>query len=410
MTDTAIQVENISKKYTIGGVKAKSLREALGVKFSNLISTSKTSEKPTDFWALQDISFSIKEGDIVGIIGKNGAGKSTLLKIISRITKPTSGRVEIYGRIASLLEVGTGFHPELTGRENIYLNGTILGMSRSEVAAKFDEIVEFSGVEKFIDTAVKRYSSGMTVRLAFAVAAHLEPEILIVDEVLAVGDAEFQKKCLGKMGEVSRKEGRTILFVSHSLPALKAICHSGILLEKGKMMLQSDIHEVIKTYSTNTIFTEGLVENVEYYDQSLMIVRDIIINNLRNPKFIQHEKVLYVTITMSFLKKTAFELDIHLKKDDYYIASYANYVTKEVTVFEAGDYTLDYEIQLPEMLSGYFDMDMYFTEPFIKRHSGIVNAIRFEMVNGDHIPYLNVQGMTWGKVLVSGTVNHRAGS
>ena len=191
------------------------------------------------FWALQDVSLEVEEGDVLGIIGRNGAGKSTLLKVLSRVTAPTRGSVKIKGRLASLLEVGTGFHPELTGRENIFLNGAILGMTRADTKRKFDEIVDFSGIEKFIDTPVKRYSSGMYVRLAFAVAAHLEPEILVVDEVLAVGDAEFQKKCLGKMGEVSRG-GRTVLFVSHNMGAVRALCSNAVMLQDGAVTLKAE--------------------------------------------------------------------------------------------------------------------------------------------------------------------------
>jgi lipopolysaccharide transport system ATP-binding protein len=201
-----------------------------------------------EFWALKDVSFEVRKGEAVGIIGRNGAGKSTLLKILSRITYPSTGRFEINGRVSSLLEVGTGFHPELTGRENIYLNGTILGMRRAEIRKKFDAIVDFSGVEKFLDTPVKHYSSGMKVRLAFSVAAHLEPEILIIDEVLAVGDAEFQKKCLGKMDEVSKGQGRTVLFVSHNMRAVESLCSTGMLLNHGSIELAGPIKEVIKAY------------------------------------------------------------------------------------------------------------------------------------------------------------------
>ena len=201
-----------------------------------------------EFWALKDVSFEVQEGEVLGIIGRNGAGKSTLLKILSRITEPTSGRVTLRGRVASLLEVGTGFHPELTGRENIFLNGAVLGMSRAEIRKKFDEIVAFAEIDKFIDTPVKRYSSGMYVRLAFAVAAHLEPEILIVDEVLAVGDAEFQKKCLGKMNEVSRRDGRTVLFVSHNMEPLLKLCDRGILLNSGQLTEIGPVSEVISAY------------------------------------------------------------------------------------------------------------------------------------------------------------------
>ena len=201
-----------------------------------------------EFWALKDVSFELRQGDVVGIVGRNGAGKSTLLKILSRITEPTSGRIEINGRIASLLEVGTGFHAELTGRENIFLNGAILGMSRAEIRRKFDEIVAFSEVEKFLDTPVKRYSSGMYVRLAFAVAAHLEPEILIVDEVLAVGDAAFQKKCLGKMQEVSQNQGRTVLFVSHHIASVQLLCNRGLLLAQGQVQKFGSTAEVVESY------------------------------------------------------------------------------------------------------------------------------------------------------------------
>lgn len=245
MSDIAIKVENLSKKYIIGSGTNGSLRETLSNTFHNTFGGKRHDEE--EFWALRDVSFEVKQGEAVGIIGRNGAGKSTLLKLLSKITYPTGGKIIMNGRVSSLLEVGTGFHPELTGRENIYLNGTILGMSRKEVKSKFDEIVDFSGVEKFLDTPVKRYSSGMYVRLAFAVAAHLEPEILIIDEVLAVGDAEFQKKCLGKMDEVA-KGGRTVLFVSHNMGAIKALCTKAMLLSKGSLLCKGQVKEVIKSY------------------------------------------------------------------------------------------------------------------------------------------------------------------
>nr|WKN40046.1 ABC transporter ATP-binding protein [Tunicatimonas sp. TK19036] len=242
MSDTAILVEGISKRYLIGDTSSGSIRDAINGFFSG-----RGSDKTEDFWALKDISFEVKRGEAMGIVGKNGAGKSTLLKILSRITEPTTGRIELNGRISSLLEVGTGFHPELTGRENVFLNGTILGMSRDEIKSKFDEIVEFSGVERFLNTPVKRYSSGMKVRLAFAVAAHLEPDILIIDEVLAVGDAEFQKKCLGKMQDVA-SEGRTILFVSHNMNAVRQLCNKGILLSHGQVVETSSIENIVRLY------------------------------------------------------------------------------------------------------------------------------------------------------------------
>lgn len=233
-----ITVENVSKQYSIGASEApQNLREVFaGIAKAPLKQFRKLGRSSTEtIWALKNINFEVRPGEVVGIIGRNGAGKSTLLKILSRITEPTTGRIELYGRVGSLLEVGTGFHPELTGRENIYFNGAILGMSRNETSSKFDEIVSFSEVEKFIDTPVKYYSSGMYMRLAFAVAAHLEPEILIVDEVLAVGDSAFQKKCLGKMGDVA-KEGRTVLFVSHNMTAVKTLCERAIWLDQGQIM------------------------------------------------------------------------------------------------------------------------------------------------------------------------------
>lgn len=248
-----IKVENLSKQYRLGAARKiyPTLRESLTETARKPFKIFKRGEaidkKSNSFWALKDINFTIEPGEVVGIIGRNGAGKSTLLKILSRITEPTTGRVELYGRVGSLLEVGTGFHGELTGRENIFLNGAILGMRRSEIAKKFDEIVAFAEIEKFLDTPVKFYSSGMYVRLAFAVAAHLEPEILIVDEVLAVGDAEFQKKCLGKMDEVS-KTGRTVLFVSHQMGTIAQLCQRAILLQKGAVVMSDETSAVIDFY------------------------------------------------------------------------------------------------------------------------------------------------------------------
>ena len=269
--DVIISVENLGKKYRIshqqqGGMRYVALRDVIAQKmktpfqFLRKITRPQTTDhglavsspRTEDFWALKDVSFSVREGEVIGIIGRNGAGKSTLLKILSRITEPTEGRVRIRGRVASLLEVGTGFHPELTGRENIFLNGAILGMHRAEIKRKFDEIVAFAEVEKFLDTPVKRYSSGMYVRLAFAVAAHLEPEILIVDEVLAVGDAEFQKKCLGKMQSVSKQEGRTVLFVSHNMAAISNLCNNCFLLAGGRLVMQGYSRSVIQRYLVET--------------------------------------------------------------------------------------------------------------------------------------------------------------
>ena len=244
--DVAVSVRGLSKSYSIAhAAKHTTAGEALMHTLKNPFARA---ERET-FWALQDVSFDVHQGDVVGIIGRNGAGKSTLLKILSRITEPTAGQIDLYGRVGSLLEVGTGFHPELTGRENVYLNGAILGMKRAEIARQFDAIIDFSGTEQFLDTPVKRYSSGMYVRLAFAVAAHLNPEILIVDEVLAVGDAEFQKKCLGKMKDVARS-GRTVLFVSHNMAAVRQLCTSAIALKNGRMTRQGGTEEIIVDYLT----------------------------------------------------------------------------------------------------------------------------------------------------------------
>ena len=266
-----IEVEGLSKCYRLGLVGARSLREEIERLWERLrrkkrVGRRVASPKPlshfdlpgqiesNQFWALRDVGFQVREGEVLGIIGKNGAGKSTLLKILSRITEPTTGEARIRGRVASMLEVGTGFHHELSGRENIFLNGAILGMKRREVASKFDAIVDFSGVEEFIDTPVKRYSSGMYVRLAFAVAAHLEPDILMVDEVLAVGDTAFQKKCLGKMNEVSSQSGRTVLFVSHNMNAVENICDQCLYLKNGQVNeLSSDVEGVIGHYLTDSI-------------------------------------------------------------------------------------------------------------------------------------------------------------
>lgn len=272
--DTVIRVEGVGKRYVIrhaddrGGYAT--LRDTLAHRVRSIaswaIGRTVSDRRQEEFWALKDIAFEIQRGEVVGIIGRNGAGKSTLLKILSQITEPTTGRIEIDGRVASLLEVGTGFHPELTGRENIFLNGAILGMSRAEIRRKFDEIVAFSEIEKFLDTPVKRYSSGMYTRLAFSVAAHLEPEILIIDEVLAVGDAEFQKKCLGKMGQVA-KGGRTVLFVSHNMAAVQSLCSRGILLVGGKQAVVGSVEEAIASYLQTSRQLAGTEELGERKDR-----------------------------------------------------------------------------------------------------------------------------------------------
>lgn len=282
MSENIIEVENVSKLYKLGSLGTGTFSHDLNRWWSKTFKNEdpdilfaerndRSIHSKSDYtWSLKDINFSVKEGEIFGIIGKNGAGKSTLLKILSKITKPTTGSIKIDGRIASLLEVGTGFHPELTGRENVFLNGAILGMKKNEIKSKFDEIVDFSGIGKYIDTPVKKYSSGMYVRLGFAIAANLEPDILIVDEVLAVGDAAFQKKCIGKMQDVSNKQGRTVLFVSHNIAAVKQLCTKGILLEYGETKLIGEIDEIVKTYQEDEPDSEDglrgkIPENVPGY-------------------------------------------------------------------------------------------------------------------------------------------------
>lgn len=258
MTLAAIKVEGLSKQYTVGAAQRQHstfydlLAHSIRAPFQRVRRLGGEVDSAEQFWALQDVDFEVKAGEVLGIVGRNGAGKSTLLKILSRITAPTRGRVTIHGRMASLLEVGTGFHPELSGRENIYLNATILGMGKQEIERKFDEIVDFSGVERFLDTPVKRYSSGMYVRLAFAVAAHVEADILLIDEVLAVGDAEFQKRCMGMMGDVARG-GRAVLFVSHNLTALRNLCNTGLLLGSGRVQAFGTIGEVLNQYAANQV-------------------------------------------------------------------------------------------------------------------------------------------------------------
>ncbi len=284
---TAIEFDNISKQYRLGLISTRTLSHDLNRwwkmnvlgKEDPYLKIGETNDRATKgeseyVWALKDITFKVEQGDVLGIIGKNGAGKSTLLKILSRVTSPTTGTIRARGRIASLLEVGTGFHPEMTGRENVFMNGAIMGMTKPEIRRKLDEIVDFAGVERYIDTPVKRYSSGMMVRLGFAIAAHLEPEILVVDEVLAVGDAEFQKKAIGKMQDVSKGEGRTVLFVSHNMGSMKQLCSKGLLLENGTLSYESNIEDTIKYYmkttevaDASTFIRKDIQQNIPFYLQ-----------------------------------------------------------------------------------------------------------------------------------------------
>lgn len=418
MSDTVIRIENLGKLYRLGEVGTGTLSHDLNRWMARIRgkedpfakigeANDRTSKGDSDYvWALRNVSFDVKQGEVLGIIGRNGAGKSTLLKLLSKVTQPSEGLIKVKGRIASLLEVGTGFHPELTGRENIFLNGAILGMTKSEIKSKFDEIVDFAGVERYIDTPVKRYSSGMYVRLAFAVAAFLEPEILIVDEVLAVGDVEFQNKCLGRIKDVSDNDGRTVLFVSHNLPSLKAICQRGILLKNGAILGDGGINEIIDLYA-QTHSRDGIIaESIRYYNRNIE-VHDVRINNGSSNAFILKDNELNIMVDMTLHFKTAYDLDVHIKKDDFFMASYANFVKNEPPVLEPGRYVMNYRIALPELVSGRYKIDLYFTQPFVSWLAVSENAIEFEVYNDRMSTFLNTPTLKWGRVILDGEMDTR---
>lgn len=356
----AIEIEQLSKQFQLGSIGTQNLRHWLQ-KALRRAGGLDVAEKEL-FWALRDISFDVKQGEVIGLIGRNGAGKSTLLKIISRISEPSSGKITLNGRVSSLLEVGTGFHPELTGRENIFLNGSILGMTRKEIKSKFDEIVDFSGVEQFIDTPVKRYSSGMYVRLAFSVAAHLEPEILLVDEVLAVGDHEFQKKCLGKMGDIS-SSGRTIIFVSHNMGAVSELCSRAILFEQGKLIADGTVEQTISRYIEGSGANVGGIfepkPNGKAWFTELQLLREEqIVHTLDlNQKF---------TLRMSFEVAEATEdldLAVILMKGTQRVFFSINRDQLPASAFAPGQHT--FEMELPEMYltGGDYHFDLYLRRP-----------------------------------------------
>ena len=356
-----------------------------------------TSATKEEFWALKDVSFDIEQGDRVGIIGRNGAGKSTLLKILSRITEPTTGSIKIKGRVASLLEVGTGFHPELTGRENIYLNGAILGMSRAEIKKHFDAIVDFAETEKFLDTPVKRYSSGMYVRLAFAVAAHLEPEILVVDEVLAVGDSEFQKKCLGKMEDVSRNEGRTVLFVSHNMGVVRTLCNKGILLKNGQISINSTAEHSISSYLTishnqNKKFIDFL--NKDNYDINISSFTI----NYKNAGEINlaDERKIRIEIKGVSAKSIQGALDICLYNSyNQRIVFYSPGHIKNEYIVLKNEFCLIVEIEIPYNLNGGdYGLQLNFSMPMIETFFATKDNIDVSLkptiaINGREFTYAN---------------------
>jgi len=359
MGQLAIRVEHLAKRYQIGANRERyrTLRDTLASLASAPARLLKGKQTPDPFiWALNDINFEVHHGEALGIIGRNGAGKSTLLKILSRITRPTRGRVEMYGRVGSLLEVGTGFHPELTGRDNIYLNGAILGMQRSEIERKFDEIVDFAEIEQFLDTPVKRYSSGMYMRLAFAVAAHLEPEILVVDEVLAVGDVKFQKKSLGKMQDVAHS-GRTILFVSHHMDAIEALCNRCLLLDHGRVVNEGNPHSVIEAYLEDVKKT-GV--NVRLGNQFLVwegIENRIELDGLRSDEDIRF--TLCFGTTHKDLTNVFFDFELHNEQGDVVTHTKSKFLPYSANLPGNSHARIHYVIKSPKLTPGRYFLTVY---------------------------------------------------
>jgi lipopolysaccharide transport system ATP-binding protein len=394
MTKTVISVENLSKSYRLGQIGTGTLSRDLEVwwakvrgKPNPLLKIGQTDHGNQDgqtLWALKDVSFQVQQGEVLGIIGRNGAGKSTLLKILSRVTAPTSGQVKVKGRIASLLEVGTGFHPELTGRENIFLNGAILGMSKLEVQRKFDEIVSFAEVEKFVDTPVKRYSSGMYVRLAFAVAAHLESEILLVDEVLAVGDAEFQKKCLGKMGDVATNEGRTIFFVSHNMVAIRQLCHQGLVLDHGMIQYLGGVFKGIENYLQSIDRkSKSIIENIKKYDNCIK-VNEIKINGQAedNLYLSSDENELEIFVSGEISKSIKMNLEVRIT--DIYgtvLGLYSpGHLKGKTDSLLPGQFNLNWKIKLPFGITrGNYYLNISLTEPNVAIWVEIPQAVCLSM-------------------------------
>lgn len=388
-----IKVENLSKQYRLGSIGTGTIKNDLKRWWYNLqgkedpfLKIGETNDRATKgdsqyAWALKDINFEVMPGEVLGIIGKNGAGKSTLLKILSKVTGPTTGRIDYNGRIGSLLEVGTGFHPELTGRENIFLNGAILGMTKYEIRSKLDEIIDFSGCERYIDTPVKRYSSGMTVRLGFAVAAHLEPEILVVDEVLAVGDAEFQKKAIGKMQEVSRNEGRTVLFVSHNMAAVEKLCKTGIVLENGSISYAGVIQESILKYLNNNIFyKQRIIDGVKKKHKNLLLYKITINNsddNLVNISPDENAFRISIQGNLKIAMKIAIEIrfyDDHEKVVAFYSPSQLNGVSNK---YPRGNFEINESFNLPENLtSGEYFIDIDLIDPNIEGYITIPKHVK----------------------------------
>jgi len=388
MSDTVLKIENLSKQYHLGEIGTGTLSHDLHRWWAQIrgkenpysiigqVDEHSNKNELDDIWALKDVNLSIKRGEILGIIGKNGAGKSTLLKLVSRITSPTTGSIKVNGRIASLLEVGTGMHPEMTARENIYLNGMILGMKHHEISYKFNEIVSFAGIEKFIDTPIKRYSSGMHVRLGFAVAAFLEPEILIVDEVLAVGDAEFQRKCLGKMESVSREEGRTILFVSHNLKAVGSLCNRGVLLDEGNLIADGETSDVISTYED--MFKSSIDDGLTHFSFPSDPTKDGQITKISILKSITEPSIRFglldpINIELEFVLRREFSnlmfcLHIWGSDNTFVLAStdsdHTNFLSNTMNDLfprKMGSYKASIKIPAPLLNAGVYELEFLLT-------------------------------------------------
>ncbi len=380
---TAIEFNHISKQYRLGLVSTRTLSHDLDRWFQTTILrredpylkvgevNDRASKGNSEYvWALRDIDFKVEQGDVVGIIGKNGAGKSTLLKLLSKVTAPTTGTICANGRIASLLEVGTGFHQEMTGRENIYMNGAILGMTKQEITRKLDEIVDFSGCERYIDTPVKRYSSGMMVRLGFAVAAHLDPEILVVDEVLAVGDAEFQKKAIGKMNDISRGEGRTVLFVSHNMASIRALCRTGVLLDKGSIKTIGEINSVVDEYvNLEECIAEHqqLAESFEYSVKGLHITDFKVNNSVSNTQILQYpNRGINIQLRGAYEGKESLDIETSIYSETQtLIARRAQSLsTGKTTIVNNGEFIIEDKIVLPkEFTNGTYYLQFDLTHP-----------------------------------------------
>ncbi len=393
----ALKAENISKQYRLGQVGTGTLSHDLNRfwhkvrgKEDPYLKIGETNDRTTKgdseyVWSLRDINFEIEKGDAVGIIGRNGAGKSTLLKLLSKVTKPTTGKIYTNGRIASLLEVGTGFHPEMTGRENVFLNGAILGMTRKEIKSKFDEIVAFSGVERYIDTPVKRYSSGMYVRLAFAVAAHLESEILIVDEVLAVGDAEFQKKCLGKMNDVTKGEGRTILFVSHNMAAVKQLCTSGILMKNGQVAHRGDINSVLENYIINELSPNIEFEYIEDISKKAQIQKVRVYNDksVETTEFGHNEDI---NIDLTFIKRS---VSAGIRVNIAVLDKFENVIFITRKVFDAkNENNFTIKIEGGKLIPNTYVLSVAIDTPSVELYDIIKGGIQLNIIETGHENFL----------------------